>query len=84
VATGARPRRAARTGAEALTPSERRVARLAAGGQTNRAIAQALFVTPKTVQVHLSHAYQKLGVRSRSQLEGALRMAADERAGRSE
>src|ERR671932_330356 len=76
VATGARPRRAARTGADALTPSERRVARLAAAGQTNRDIAQALFVAPKTVQVHLSHAYQKLGVSSRSQLEGALGSAA--------
>src|ERR671938_382852 len=48
----------------------------AAAGQTNRDIAQALFVAPKTVQVHLSHAYQKLGVSSRSQLEGALGSAA--------
>ncbi len=72
VATGARPRRAMRRGLEALTPSERRVAGLAAGGRTNREIAQALFVTPKTVEVHLSHAYRKLGVNSRSQLAGAL------------
>lgn len=72
VATGARPRRAMRRGVEALTPSERRVAGLAAGGRTNREIAQALFVTPKTVEVHLSHAYRKLGVSSRSQLAGAL------------
>ena len=72
VATGARPRRAVRSGEAALTPSERRVAQLAAAGHTNRDIAQALFVTPKTIEVHLSHAYQKLGIRSRSQLPGAL------------
>ena len=53
-ATGARPRSVRRTGVEALSPSERRVARLAAEGQTNRDIAQALFVTIKTVDVHLS------------------------------
>ncbi|MDQ3768080.1 MAG: helix-turn-helix transcriptional regulator, partial [Actinomycetota bacterium] len=76
VATGARPRRAMRRGLEALTPSERRVAGLAAGGRTNREIAQALFVTPKTVEVHLSHAYRKLGVNSRSQLTGALGVVA--------
>ena len=51
---------------------ERRVADLAAGGETNRDIAQALFVTPKTVEVHLSNAYRKLGIRSRRELEGAL------------
>ena len=43
----------------------------AAGGETNRDIAQALFVTPKTVEVHLSNAYRKLGVRSRRELRGA-------------
>jgi DNA-binding CsgD family transcriptional regulator len=72
VATGARPRRAARTGVDSLTASERRVARMAAEGLTNRDIAQTLFVTPKTVEVHLSHSYQKLGIQSRSQLLGAL------------
>ncbi len=71
-ATGARPRRDAASGPEALTPSERRVADLAAGGDTNRDIAQVLFVTPKTVEVHLSNAYRKLGIRSRRELEGAL------------
>lgn len=76
VATGARPRRATRRGIEALTPSERRVGGLAADGRTNREIAQALFVTPKTVEVHLSHVYRKLGISSRSQLAGALRTAA--------
>ncbi|HKD33737.1 MAG TPA: AAA family ATPase [Gaiellaceae bacterium] len=72
LATGARPRRIALSGLESLTPSERRVAELAAQGPTNREIAQALFVTPKTVEVHLSSVYRKLGISSRSQLSGAL------------
>ncbi len=71
-ATGARPRTAARSGAGALTPSERRVAAMAAEGMTNRDIAEALYVTPKTVEIHLSSAYRKLGVRSRHDLPGAL------------
>jgi DNA-binding CsgD family transcriptional regulator len=56
------------TGIDALTPSERRAAELAALGRTNRAIAQQLYVTPKTVEVHLSSAYRKLGVTSRGEL----------------
>jgi DNA-binding CsgD family transcriptional regulator len=72
LATGARPRRIALSGLESLTPSERRVAELAAQGPTNREIAQTLFVTPKTVEVHLSSVYRKLGISSRSQLAGAL------------
>ena len=72
LATGARPRRVALSGVAALTPSERRVAEMAAEGPTNREIAQALFVTPKTVEVHLSSAYRKLGITSRSQLAAAL------------
>ncbi len=72
LATGARPRRIALSGLESLTPSERRVAELAAEGPTNREIAQELFVTPKTVEVHLSSVYRKLGISSRSQLAGAL------------
>jgi DNA-binding CsgD family transcriptional regulator len=72
LATGARPRRIALSGVESLTPSERRVAELAAEGPTNREIAQALFVTSKTVEVHLSSAYRKLGINSRSQLSAAL------------
>ena len=71
-ATGARPRHSALSGVESLTASERRVAVLAAAGQTNRDIAQALFVTPKTVEVHLSNTYRKLGIRSRRELAGAL------------
>jgi DNA-binding CsgD family transcriptional regulator len=71
-ATGARPRRIAVSGVDSLTPSERRVADMAADGPTNREIAQALFVTPKTVEVHLSSVYRKLGISSRSQLAAAL------------
>ena len=71
-ATGARPRRIMRTGVDALTASERRVARMAADGLTNREIAQALFVTMRTVEVHLTHAYQKLDISSRDQLPQAL------------
>ena len=63
------------SGVDALTPSEQRVASMAAGGMTNRDIAQALFVTPKTVEVHLSNAYRKLGIRSRRELAGALATA---------
>jgi DNA-binding CsgD family transcriptional regulator len=55
-----------------LTPAERRVAELAAQGRSNKEIAAALFVGVHTVEVHLSHAYAKLGVRSRSQLAGRL------------
>jgi DNA-binding CsgD family transcriptional regulator len=55
-----------------LSPSEQRVAELAAEGLSNKQIAQALFVTAKTVEAHLSHAYAKLGVRSRSQLAARL------------
>jgi DNA-binding CsgD family transcriptional regulator len=72
VSTGARPRRLVFSGLEALTPSERRVAAMAAEGMTNREIAQALFVTPGTVEVHLSSAYRKLEISSRSQLPQAL------------
>jgi DNA-binding CsgD family transcriptional regulator len=72
-ATGARPRRAAHTGVDALTPSERRVAQLAADGLTTPQIAQALFVTPKTIQTHLTHTYRKLDITSRRQLAAELR-----------
>ena len=71
-ASGSRPRSTAASGVDALTASERRVAAFAAEGQSNRDIAQALFVTPKTVEVHLSNAYRKLGIRSRRELAAAL------------
>ena len=60
------------TGPNALTAAERRVCSQVAGGQTNREVAQALFVTEKTVERHLSSAYQKLGIRSRFQLASAI------------
>ena len=67
-AAGARVRRPALAGIEALTPSERHVADLVAQGMTNREAAQALFVTEKTVEAHLGSAYRKLGIHSRAQL----------------
>ena len=70
--SGAHLRRERTSGPDALTPSELRVARLAAGGRTNNEVAQALFVTPKTVDTHLSHVYAKLGISSRRELAAAL------------
>ena len=72
IAAGAKPRRDAITGRDALTAGELRVARLAADGLTNREIAQALFITTKTASAHLSHVYRKLGISRRAQLAGAL------------
>jgi DNA-binding CsgD family transcriptional regulator len=81
IAAGARPRRGAVTGLEALTASERRVAELAATGMSNPEIAQALFITLNTVEGHLRRAYQKLSIGSRGQLPAALRSAAPESVG---
>ena len=72
LAAGARPRHARLRGVEALTPSELRVARLAAEGRSNREIAQALFISTKTVATHLGSSYGKLGITSREQLANAL------------
>jgi DNA-binding CsgD family transcriptional regulator len=69
---GARPRRDRRTGVSALTASELRVARMARAGMTNREIAQALFVTLRAVQLHLTHVYRKLDITSREALGTAL------------
>jgi DNA-binding NarL/FixJ family response regulator len=71
-AAGARPRRAWRTGVEALTPCELRIVRLAAGGRSNREIAHELYVTLKTVEGHLSRAYTKLRIERRAQLPTVL------------
>jgi DNA-binding NarL/FixJ family response regulator len=60
---------------QSLTASEARVAQLAAEARSNRQIAQELYVTPKTVELHLSNAYRKLGIRSRRELPTALAMA---------
>jgi ATP/maltotriose-dependent transcriptional regulator MalT len=67
-ATGAKPRRVLLSGLEALTASERRIAELAAGGLTNREIAQTLFVTARTVEGHLTHVFYKLDVKDRTGL----------------
>jgi DNA-binding CsgD family transcriptional regulator len=72
-ASGVRIRRERLTGADALTPSERRIVEIAAGGGTNAQIAQTLFVTVKTVEMHLTNAYRKLGISGRSELHAALR-----------
>jgi DNA-binding CsgD family transcriptional regulator len=72
VATGAKPRRLHQSGAEALTATERRVAGMAAEGMSNRAIAQALFVSEKTIETHLGNAYRKLGINARTYLHEAL------------
>jgi DNA-binding CsgD family transcriptional regulator len=72
IASGARPRRPLARGVDALTPSERRVARMAAEGRSNREIAQALFVTLRTVETHLSSSFRKLGLSSRTQLPAVL------------
>jgi DNA-binding CsgD family transcriptional regulator len=72
LATGAHPRRDRLRGPDALTPSERRVAKMASEGRSNPEIAQALFLTRRTVETHLTHVYQKLGIRSRGELAAAL------------
>jgi DNA-binding CsgD family transcriptional regulator len=74
-ADGARPRRSALSGPGALTPAEHRVAELAARGHGNRAIAERLYVTPRTVETHLTHAFATLDIRSRAELAAALQPA---------
>ena len=71
-AGGIRVQRKQATGADALTSSERRIAELAASGLSNREIAQELFLTVKTIEMHLTHAYRKLDIRRRGELAGAL------------
>lgn len=72
-------RRAAAGGV--LTRREQEVAELVAGGATNREIAQALFLSPKTVERHVSNALKKLGARNRTELGSRLREQAGEYAG---
>jgi DNA-binding NarL/FixJ family response regulator len=56
------------TGDRALTPSEQGVAELAASGMTNKDVAAALFISPKTVEANLARVYRKLGIKSRAEL----------------
>jgi DNA-binding CsgD family transcriptional regulator len=74
-ASGARPRRGSTRRSDGLTPSELRIAESAAQGVSNREIAQQLFLTIRTVETHLTHAYRKLGIASRAQLSDALARA---------
>ena len=72
IAAGAKPRRDAIAGRDALTDAEWRVARLAADGLTNREIAQALFITTTTAKSHLGRVYRKLDIAGRDELKQAL------------
>jgi DNA-binding CsgD family transcriptional regulator len=78
VATGLRPRRTQTEGMASLTPRQRQVCELAASGTTNRAIAQQLFLSVKTVETHLAAAYEKLGVENRESLVVAVDVGAPE------
>jgi DNA-binding CsgD family transcriptional regulator len=71
-AAGARRRRRPQRGVAALSPSERRVAELAAEGRTTRQIAAALYLTPKTVEGHLTRVYRKLRISSRREIAALL------------
>jgi len=77
---GVRTWRRGRTGAP-LTAREQEVAEIVAGGATNREIAEALFLSPKTVERHVSNALKKLGARNRTELAARLRDLAAEHAG---
>jgi DNA-binding CsgD family transcriptional regulator len=74
-ATGARPRRPDVSGVDSLSAQERRVAAMATQGLSNREIAEALFLTRRTVEMHLTGAYRKLGVSGRQELPAALAAA---------
>jgi DNA-binding CsgD family transcriptional regulator len=78
---GGRPRPPTAVGIDALTPAERRVAEIAATGVTNRDIARRLYLSPKTVEMHLRSVYRKLELSGREQLTGALPLGSLEIAG---
>lgn len=71
-ATGETATRRPAVATDRLTPQERQIAAMLASGRTTRETAAALFLSPKTVEYHLRHVYQKLGVRSRTELAGVL------------
>ena len=64
-----------RSPVEGLTETENRIAALVAQGQTNRQVASAMFITENTVQTHIRHIFQKLGMRSRTELAAWLSSA---------
>ena len=72
LATGETARKRTVETLEELTPQEQQVARLAAGGQTNPEIAAQLFLSPRTVEWHLSKVFGKLAIGSRKELPAAL------------
>ena len=74
MAAGGRPRRSAVTGVESLTPTELRVAELAAEGLSNRQIAELIFVSRNTIAWHLRNIYRKLQVESREQISRSLQV----------
>jgi DNA-binding NarL/FixJ family response regulator len=75
-ASGLTPRRRQAAARDELTPQELQIARLVAEGKTNRDVAATLFITPKTVEFHLTRVYRKLEIHSRTEL--VRRMADDE------
>ena len=75
VATGARPRRLVRSGIDALTPSELRVAKLVTEGMSNPQIARQLFVTRRTVESHVAATLRKLDLNGREGIAAALTRA---------
>ena len=72
LATGETVRKRTVETRDELTPQESQVARLAAGGQTNPEIGAQLFLSPRTVEWHLTRVFSKLGISSRKQLGSAL------------
>ncbi|WP_320064961.1 ATP-binding protein [Micromonospora sp. RTGN7] len=72
VRSGGRPRRRAQSGRDALTPTEERIAQMVVGGKTNREIAQDLFVSLRTIELHLTNIYRKFRILGRSELVAAM------------
>jgi DNA-binding CsgD family transcriptional regulator len=72
-ASGVRLRRPPSSGVDALTASEQRIAEMASTGMSNAEIAQQLFLTVKTVEMHLTHTYRKLDIKRRTDLSRVLR-----------
>jgi DNA-binding CsgD family transcriptional regulator len=72
-ATGERARRSGEDQLSALTSQEIRIAQLLGAGRTTKETAAALFLSPKTVEYHLRHIYQKLGIRSRGELTAIIK-----------